>query len=450
MAIEGTLDELRLPEILQLVAQQRKTGILTIQGEETIVAVSFLHGRVVAADSLEETVEERLARLLVRDGIVGRGALADAAARSRDGEGRLVDVLVEEGYLSRERLLDALRAQTLDLLEDLIAWRRGEFKFYAGEQVSFEEGFEPISVEDLLIAWLDHPAFTEDEAEAIGGPAGGGGAERETSFADVAASAGREELGAAELGTGEPGAAPTAPADPAEVRRRLELTPEDGFAEPGDGELPAIDLADEVPWPGVDELARAAAEPAVGPRSFAEIELDADAEPEADDRFRPAEAGVGGAAAARRRDAAAPRAWPAALPAWVPASLAAGLAAVLLVALLTAPGRFLLPFPWQAPEREALAALQAQARDRTVDRAAKTFFLLEGRFPESLERLVALDLLEPGDVRGPSGEPLLYEAQEDSYRLGDRSEAITGNFLLDPELFGPTAASARAPLVLLD
>ena len=418
MAIEGTLDELRLPDILQTVAQQRKTGILTIQGEETIVAVSFLEGRVVAADSLEETVEERLARLLVRDGIVDRGALADASARCRDGEGRLADVLVEEGHLSREQVLDALRTQTLDLLEDLIGWHRGEFKFYAGEQVSYEEGFEPISVEDLLITWLDHPAFAEEPEELSlrdGSAEDEGAAELETSFAGVAEGAWRDQAGPA----------------PAAVRPPLELDTEDGFAERMDGGLSSIDLADGMGWPdaegpGEEEPARRA-RPA--PQPVAETELDAGDEPEAE---------------------ALPGRRAAALPAWLPATLAAGLAAALLAALLAAPGRFLLPFPLQEPEREALAALQAQARDHTVDRAAKTFFLLEGRFPESLEQLVAVDLLEPGDVRTPTGEPLAYEPHEDSYLLGERSEAITGNFLLDPELFGPTAVSTRAPLVLLD
>ena len=417
MALEGTLDDLRLPDILQTVAQQRKTGILTIQGEETIVAVSFLEGRVVAADSLEETVDERLARLLVRDGLVARGALADAAARCRDGEGRLADVLVAEGHLGRGQLLDALRSQTLDLLEDVVGWRRGEFKFYAGEQVSYEEGFEPISVEDLLIAWLDHPSFA-DEPD---GPAAGGEAEgartEEDSFAGMSAGAGWD----AEASGPVPG-------------RSIELAAGDAFAEPLDGGLGSIDLADEVVWPAVEEpVAPEATRPRpVALPPVAEIEPyveEGDEEPEPEAR--------------PRRRAAAP-------PAWLPPILAAGLAAALLAALLAAPGRFLLPFPWQEPEREALAALQAQARERTVDRAAKTFFLLEGRYPESLEQLVALDLLEPGDVRTAAGEPLRYLPQEDSYRLGERSEAITGNFLLDPELFGPSAAPARAPLVLLD
>ena len=52
MAIEGNLEVFQLPEILQMIAAQRKTGILTVQGESDIVAVSFKDGQVVAADAL--------------------------------------------------------------------------------------------------------------------------------------------------------------------------------------------------------------------------------------------------------------------------------------------------------------------------------------------------------------------------------------------------------------
>src|ERR1044071_2934099 len=70
MAVEGTLDLFKLPEILQLVAQQKKTGILTVQGQQDIVAISFLNGRIVAADALNQTLEEGLSRVLASEGIL--------------------------------------------------------------------------------------------------------------------------------------------------------------------------------------------------------------------------------------------------------------------------------------------------------------------------------------------------------------------------------------------
>ncbi|HET7452598.1 MAG TPA: DUF4388 domain-containing protein, partial [Thermoanaerobaculia bacterium] len=68
MALRGTLRDFSLGEILQLISFQRKTGVLTVEGEEDTVSVSFLDGKVVAADSLKRRFENRLGNLLVRAG----------------------------------------------------------------------------------------------------------------------------------------------------------------------------------------------------------------------------------------------------------------------------------------------------------------------------------------------------------------------------------------------
>ncbi len=154
MSVEGSLDLFSLPEILQMISQQGKTGILTIQGQQDIVAISFLAGRIVAADSLAHTVEEGLAKLLVSEGLLSAAELARAVAEHHAGGGRLLDQLVERRYLTRPQLLAALRLQTIRQLEALLRWQAGDFKFYGGDEVSYEEGFEPISVEDLLLRTL--------------------------------------------------------------------------------------------------------------------------------------------------------------------------------------------------------------------------------------------------------------------------------------------------------
>jgi hypothetical protein len=170
MAVEGSLDLFSLPEILQMISQQGKTGILTIQGQQDIVAISFLGGRIVAADSLAHTVEERLGKVLVGEGLLGAPELARANAENQAAGGRLLDLLVERGYLSRQRLLAALRLQTVRHLEDLLHWQQGDFKFYGGDEVSYEDGFEPISVEDLLLRHLDDFAGPASPPAAAAGP----------------------------------------------------------------------------------------------------------------------------------------------------------------------------------------------------------------------------------------------------------------------------------------
>ncbi|HMB54708.1 MAG TPA: DUF4388 domain-containing protein [Thermoanaerobaculia bacterium] len=423
MAIEGSLDDFRLPEILQMVAQQQKTGILTIQGDATIVAVSFLSGRVVAADSLEETVEQRLGEVLMRRGLVTRSEFGEVAERERRGEGRLVDLLVASGQLERQQVLDSLRQQTEELLTGLLDWEQGEFKFYGNDEVSYEEGFEPISVESLLLSSLYEEAEPPPAEPTPGGPL----------------------PSIHRLGDPEPDLDPRGLDD--DGGGGLD---EDSFDVPGlDAPLfdsPHFEAPGDAP-PEADEA------PPLGPRPVPELTADEE-KLERTGVFVPPTAVTeppprpAGRATARLADAVVP-------------VFGFSLAVLLLAGVALASSHFLLPLPWQQGERLSQQAVERQAAYQAIDRAAKTFFLLEGRFPDGLDTLREMSMLDGRDLTDPAGVPLVYTAQEDSYELAPELppeqsdalvsiEAITGNFLLDPEFLSAGPTSGQSPLVLLD
>ena len=144
------------------------------------------------------------------------------------------------------------------------------------------------------------------------------------------------------------------------------------------------------------------------------------------------------------------------------ARVAALVPAILLVFFLLAdPGRLLLPLPWEEAQRQDLAQEQRSTLYLKIDRAAKTFFLLEARFPERLAQLQQLNLLSGADLRDTQGHELRYTAREESYKVQpvdskgapiagtETTDAVTGNFLLDSE-FISVSPDAQAPLVLLD
>jgi hypothetical protein len=387
MAVEGTLELFKLPEILQLVAQQRKTGILTVQGQQDIIAVSFLNGQIVAADALNQTVEEGLAQILVGEGLMTAGDFARAAADYPSSGLRLLEFLVERLYVTRPELLRALRIQMSRLLEQLLGWDKGEFKFYSGDEVSYEEGFVPIPVDELLFQIAQRNPGVPGGLRPVPAPA-------------------------------PPPAAAPVPAAPASP-------PEEAAAA----------------RPDLRVVRREGAPPA----------------PAAPGRTIPSEGEVSGPF--RKMKVEAPPV--VAKPPLVPRLLAAGLALLLAAALLLRPGGFLLPFPWQEREREGLAQDLRSSQYLKIDQAAKTWYLLEGRFPASLGELVGSGLLDRADLRDPQGLPLRYEPGEESYTLQpmeavkpvagtETSEAVTGNFLLDPEILTVPAESVEHPLVLLD
>ncbi|HEY0515425.1 MAG TPA: DUF4388 domain-containing protein [Thermoanaerobaculia bacterium] len=391
MAVEGTLDLFKLPEILQLISQQKKTGILTVQGPQDIVAISFLNGRIVAADALNQTLEEGLSQILLKEGMISAPDLGRAAAEHQSSGVRLIDLLVERRYIERSQLLEALRLQTHRLLEQLLRWNQGDFKFYSGDEVSYEEGFAPISVEELLIQAIQN--------------------------------------------------AP-APPKPRPVPAPPPAVP------------PAPPLVETVPFPGPRPAApRLAAPPVLAPIALPTPSIHAPnapllpPDPEAAGPFRQMKV---------ETRPAPPRSF-----GWVGRTLAALLAVLIVAVLLRLPDSLVVPFPWQERERDTLARDQRTALYLKIDRAAKTWFLLKGSFPDHLQDLVTAGLLSGEDLQDAEGHPLQYAAGEESYTLqplrrgkpipgAEGTEAITGNFLLDPEFLNVSPESSAAPLVLLD
>ncbi|MEK6652527.1 MAG: DUF4388 domain-containing protein, partial [Nitrospirota bacterium] len=70
MALEGSLKEFGLADILQLIYFQRKTGILTLEGRMDKVRLLFYEGNIVLADSKRRVEANRLGKVLVKKGIL--------------------------------------------------------------------------------------------------------------------------------------------------------------------------------------------------------------------------------------------------------------------------------------------------------------------------------------------------------------------------------------------
>lgn len=478
MALEGDLRDFQLPDILQMVALQQKTGILTVQGEQDIIAVSFLRGSVVAADALNQTAEEGLGQILVQERLVRQDLFAAIAAEHQAGGERLVDLLLMRGALTRPQLLHALRLQTMRMLVQLLRWREGEFKFYAGEEVSYEEGFESISVEELMMRALDElgSSLLADNAglpapEAVFEPAlpmpafrvhgrdpeEQGGLEsalwiseaesRLLAMLDGRAS-GRELAGR----TGLEEAKTLFGLFRLERVGLARERPRAAARTPGPAAVPT-------PAPPVAPAGAATPPPAAAPRpvpaqppAVAAGTTEPARRPERPER--PELQVVPPPVLPLRRPAGAPRLQLGAR--LLAGGLAAGLIALAWVRPLAVP----LPFPWLEAERAQLEKMQRTARVLAVDRVARAHFLLEGRYPDGLESFLDLGLL--GRIpRDPSGYSWEYRPGPVGYSLTPLgpdgplaelavNEGIPGDFLLDPEFLAFDEATKVAPLVLLD
>lgn len=438
MALEGDLKIFRLPDILQMVSQQQKTGILTVQGEQDILAVSFLRGEIVAADALNQNFEDSLGEVLASQGLIQPDAFSRLSEEHRQSGKRLADFLVESGTLSRAQLLAALRQQTYGLLLQVLRWREGEFKFYSGDEVSFEDGMTPISIEELLL-------------RSIGDLMGEGTLSGTLPHGFLAYERLPSELPLRVIGVdGE---------RPAESEEELWITPDERLLlERLDGVTPAAHLAEATKlgeYKTLYGLYRLLQLGLVRPAgSLPASEEPAAVEPEEEEPKR----------RSRSRRIELPAEAGATRAVWLGSLFGLGAliaSAALVLLAVRAPSYALLPFPWQKVDRENFDKQRRVAHAQLVDRAARTYFLLEGRYPDRLAELAAGELLPERALLDPTGRRLDYRVDQLAYTLRARdegasepsvgmSETISGDFLADPEFFRDLEIGEATPLVLLD
>jgi len=132
MAIEGSLADVSLADICQLLSLGRKTGCLTITDRVDFGYSCFKQGRVIHASVLNRP--DRLGELLVKNGVVGTEDLARAMAeQGRTGQGRLGEILVRLGALSKEEVERWITVQIEEAVYHLFTWNQGSFHFNPDE-----------------------------------------------------------------------------------------------------------------------------------------------------------------------------------------------------------------------------------------------------------------------------------------------------------------------------
>jgi hypothetical protein len=152
MALEGTLKDFSLADIFQLIGLQRKTGVLTLSGADDTVTVTFLDGQVVAADSLNKRLENRLGHVLVKKGTITDEQLKRALDIQRETLQRLGFILVNYQIISREELRAALQLQILSVIYRLFRWQDGEYHFSQESTIEYDrENVVPITAESILM-----------------------------------------------------------------------------------------------------------------------------------------------------------------------------------------------------------------------------------------------------------------------------------------------------------
>lgn len=126
--IEGSLNNVPLTDVLQIVTTGQKSGLLTLERRDAIARVHVDHGKIQIAHMEPGT---HLGETLVRMGLLSARdvqVLLDEKRDVRDSP-PLGTLAVEKDLLAAEDLRRSLRHQAIEVLAELLSWKDGQFSF---------------------------------------------------------------------------------------------------------------------------------------------------------------------------------------------------------------------------------------------------------------------------------------------------------------------------------
>jgi|APLak6261679142_1056127.scaffolds.fasta_scaffold00001_8 hypothetical protein len=150
MALKGTLKDFGIADILQLIGQQQKTGVLMLTQRGDTVAVTFKDGNIVRAETTSRNRKDLIGSMLVAASLVTEQQLEFALETQKRTLQRLGDVLVSQGVLTEQKFKSMVQLQTSETLFKLFSWKAGTYEFEQ-KDVETENALTPLRAESVLM-----------------------------------------------------------------------------------------------------------------------------------------------------------------------------------------------------------------------------------------------------------------------------------------------------------
>jgi hypothetical protein len=152
MAFKGTLKDFKVPDILQLISLQKKTGILTFTSSDGFITLIFEKGYIVGVDSFPKKLEMRVGSVLVKQDYISEEMLQRALAIQKRTNQKIGEILLGMGLIGKDTIRESLKTQAFEIILSLFKWKKGEYNFKVMEYL--DEGMriiEPLSTDNLIM-----------------------------------------------------------------------------------------------------------------------------------------------------------------------------------------------------------------------------------------------------------------------------------------------------------
>lgn len=133
MSLSGNLKTVSFPDILQLLATGKKSGLLEIKTAARQKEVAFRNGNIIFASSVNDH-EDLLGNMLLRRGEISKSDLERAITLHKQTGRQLGTTLIDMGLFGKDEIAECLRLQIEEIVYNLFAWHEGDFIFHEGQE----------------------------------------------------------------------------------------------------------------------------------------------------------------------------------------------------------------------------------------------------------------------------------------------------------------------------
>jgi hypothetical protein len=171
MAFKGTLKEFKVPDILQLISLQKKTGILTFTSGDGFITLIFDQGLIVGVDSFPKKLETRVGNVLVKQDCISEEMLQRALTIQKRTNQKIGEILVGMGMIGEDTIRESLKTQAVEVILSLFRWKKGEYNLKVMDHLDRSmHMIEPIPTDNLIMEgvqmldeWPLHKKLVPDE-----------------------------------------------------------------------------------------------------------------------------------------------------------------------------------------------------------------------------------------------------------------------------------------------
>ncbi|MDZ4723507.1 MAG: DUF4388 domain-containing protein [candidate division Zixibacteria bacterium] len=150
MSLSGNLKTVAFPDILQLLATGKKTGILECRTNTRQKEVAFKDGNITYASSVNSS-EDLLGQMLLKRGRISKTDLERAILLHKQTGRQLGTTLMDMNLFEKQEVGECLKLQIEETVYNLFSWREGDFIFHEGASPKNAQFFIELSTMTVIM-----------------------------------------------------------------------------------------------------------------------------------------------------------------------------------------------------------------------------------------------------------------------------------------------------------